>query len=309
LSFSKGGLVDPVNKNKYKIGIFLSATIFILIAAITYFFYIKGPGVPPRERPVEVAQVIPLGSDGWLLPNRVLTKKIPDSNRFIYRVITLRARKVPVDLLGHSETGIQIKKEALPSGALVIVNPQGLKENEAVVPVAGIDDRHLVRLVLEAGVAAIEKEDFRECLRFLSYRYQDTWGFNLKLIEVFLRRAFKEFSQPRVELLENPDIQVAGNRAVLQTAIRLRATYQGRSNYLLGDSRGFNTLELSLEKEPSGWKVIQVRGLKPLGFNERFLKLIGSEIGLPLNEAEQQERRKACMPCRERMAARFGMKK
>ncbi len=297
-----------MNENKYKIGIFLSATILVLIAAITYFFYIKDTAVPPREHPVEVAQVITLASDGWLLPNTVLTKSISDSKAFIYQVKNLRARKVPVDLVGHSETGIQIRKGALPSGALVIVNPQGLKENEAVVPVAGIDDRQLVRLVLEAGVAAIEKEDFRECLRFLSYRYQDPWGFNLKLIGVFLRRAFKEFSQPRVELLENPDIQVAGNRALLQTAVRLRATYQSRSNYLLGDSRGFNTLVLSLEKEPSGWKVVQVRGLKPLGFDERFLKLIGSEVGLPLNEAEQQERRKACMPCRERMAERFGTK-
>ena len=281
--------------------------LFVLIAAITYF-YLKGPAVPPREHPVEVAQVIASGSDAWLLPNRVLTKNRSDSNEFIYQVINLRARKVTVALLGHSETGIRIKKAALPSGALVIINPQGIKENEAVVPVAGIEDRHLVRLVLEAGVAAIEKKDFRECLRFLSYRYQDPWGFNSKLIEGFLRRAFKEFSQPRVELLENPEIQVAGNRAQLQTAVRLKATYRSRSNYLLGDSRGFNTFVLSLEKEPSGWKVVQVRGLKPLGFDERFLKLIGSEVGLPLNEAEQQERRKACMPCRERMAERFGTK-
>ena len=277
-----------------------------MIAAITYFFYIKGSALPPREHSVEVARVIPLGSDAWLLPNKVLIKNTSDSKDFIYQVINLRARKVAVDLLGRSETGIRIKKGALPSGALVIVNPQGLKENEPVVPVAGIEDSQQVRLVLEAGVAAIEKEDFRECLRFLSHRYQDPWGFNLKLIEVFLRRAFQEFSQPRVELLENPDIQVAGNRALLQTAVRLRATYQNRSNYLLGDSREFNPFVLSLEKEPSGWKVVQVRGLKPLGFDERFLKLIGSEVGLPLNEAEQQERQKACMPCRERMAERFG---
>jgi len=116
------GLIDLVNKNKYKIGIFLSATILVLIAVITYFHF-KGSAVPPREHPVEVAGVIPSGSDAWLLPNKVLTKKISNSNGFIYQVINLRARKVSVDLLGHSETGIQIKKAALPSGALVIVNP------------------------------------------------------------------------------------------------------------------------------------------------------------------------------------------
>jgi hypothetical protein len=301
-------LVDLVKEKKYRIWIFLGSTLFVLIAAITFFLYIKGSAVPPRENPVEVARVIPLGSEAWLLPNGVLKKNSSDSKDFIYRVINLRARKVTVDLLGRSETGIRIKKEALPSGALVIVNPQGLKENEPVFPAAGIEDRQQVRLVLEAGVAAIEKEDFRECLRFLSYRYQDPWGFNLKLIEVFLRRAFQEFSHPRMELLENLDIQVAGNRALLQTAVRLKATYQNCSNYLLGDSREFNTFVLSLEKGLSGWKVVQIRGLKPLGFDERFLKLIGYEVGLSLNEAEQQERQRACMPCRERMAERFGTK-
>lgn len=187
-----------------------------------------------------------------------------------------------------------------------MVDPRGIKENDPVVPRSGIDDSHRILLVLEAGIGAIEREDLSECLRFLSGKYQDAWGYNPKLISAFVKRAFKEFSQPRIELQESPTVQVNNQQALAQVALRLKAFCQGRSNYLLGDSNGFNKLALSLEKEALGWKLVRVQGLKPLGFDERFLKLIGSEIGLPLNEAEQKERRQACMPCREKMSERFG---
>ena len=47
---------------------------------------------------------------------------------------------------------------------------------------------------------------------------------------------------------------------------------QSNPDYLLGDTREFNTFVLSVEKEPSGRKVVQIRGLKPLGFNEVTLR-------------------------------------
>jgi hypothetical protein len=286
--------------------LFISAVLFISGLSATAFYYTKGKESSPGERPVKVVQVTPSGSEAWLLPTQVLIEKTPDSKGFLFQVINLRARKVPVQLLDYSETVVRIKKEAFPSGAFIIADAQGLKENEPVIPVAGIEDTQLIRLVLEAGVAAIEKEDLHESLRFLSQRYQDPWGYNSKIIKALLKRAFKEFDRPRVEIILNPSIRITGKQAMVQTGIRLKAMYRGRSNFLLGDSKGPNKILIALEKETSGWKLVQITGLNPLGFDEKFLKLIGGDIGLPLNKSEQQERQEACMPCRERMNVRFG---
>ncbi len=291
---------------RHKILFFFSALISLTLIVVGAYFYVNVTRQPPQELPVAVTGVISLGSDTWLLPKKALVGKISASEGSLYQVKNLRARKVQVALLQDSDAGIKIKNASLRPGDFVIVNPQSISENQAVSPVAGIDDKQLIQLVLEAGRVAIEKEDFYESLRFLSSRYQDPWGYNAKLIEAFLKRAYKEFSNPRLEVFEEPVIQLEGNRALVQLAVRLSATYQTRSNYLLGDSKGFNSLVLTLERGPVGWKLVHVKGVKPLGFDEGFLKLIGSEIGLSLTEAEQRERQKACMPCRERMAERFG---
>jgi hypothetical protein len=295
-------------KKKFKTNLFwLIPLIALGLMAFLYFLTTLTAGPGPEDT-VTVTSVKDDGPETWLLPKNVLIENNADSRPALFQVINLRACQVPVEIVGHSANGIRVKKGALPAGALVIVAPQEIRDNVAVQPVAGVEEEIVIQQVLEAGAVAIARKDFRECLRFVSPGYQDPWGYNARLIEGFLKRAFKEFSQPNLEFGGNLSIQVSGNRAMVQTAVRLRATYQGKSNYLLGDTGSFNSLTLLLNKEKSGWKVVQVQGLRPLGFDERFLKLIGFEIGLPLNPAEQQERQRACMPCRERMAERFDIK-
>jgi cytochrome c551/c552 len=46
--------------------------------------------------------------------------------------------------------------------------------------------------------------------------------------------------------------------------------------------------------------------MKSVGFEERFLRILGAQVGLPLTKAEQIEKQRACMPCHQRMAERFG---
>jgi hypothetical protein len=76
-----------------------------------------------------------------------------------------------------------------------------------------------------------------------------------------------------------------------QARVRLTARYHGRSNYLLGNREEFNALVFQFEKRASGWKVIDLKGLRPLGFDERFFRLLGSDIGLPLSPAERAEKK------------------
>ena len=161
-------------------------------------------------------------------------------------------------------------------------------------------------MTVAVGIKAIAEKSTREAVRFLSPDYSDSWGFNARLLELVIQRAFKEFDQPRIELTGLPVIRIRNNQALIFASLRLTAGYQGRRNYLAGDSDHPNDLILRMGKTASGWKLENIKGLRPLGFEENFFKLLGAEVGLPLTEKEKTARQQACMPCRERMAERFG---
>lgn len=179
-------------------------------------------------------------------------------------------------------------------------------EQVEVAPTEGVDDERLIRLTLEAGMAAAMAEDLEESVRFISAEYRDKLGFNFASMRKFLERAYEEFNEPRIELVGAPTIQVKDNQAMVQAKMRLTAIYQGRRNYLLGDQINPNSVLLVMNKSANSWKVSRIEGLRPLGFEEDFLKLLGAQIGLPLTEAESLEKKQFCMPCRQRMAERFG---
>jgi len=182
---------------------------------------------------------------------------------------------------------------------------QQLEQGE-VAPTEGVDDERLIRLTLEAGMAAAMAEDLEESVRFISAEYRDRLGFNFALMRKLLKRAYEEFNQPRIELVGAPTIQVKDNQATVRAKIRLTAIYQGRRNYLLGDQINPNSVLLVMNKSANSWKVSRIEGLRPLGFEEDFLKLLAAQIGLPLTEAESLEKKQFCMPCRQRMEQRFG---
>jgi hypothetical protein len=87
--------------------------------------------------------------------------------------------------------------------------------------------------------------------------------------------------------------------------LRVSAVYRGRRNYLLDEHKP-NAVRLMLSRLPEGWKLSGIEGLRPLGFDEGFLRLLAAQVGLGLPRAEEEQRRRACMPCRQRMAERFG---
>ncbi|MHC1725561.1 MAG: hypothetical protein AB9866_06050 [Syntrophobacteraceae bacterium] len=102
------------------------------------------------------------------------------------------------------------------------------------------------------------------------------------------------------------DIDINAEGAVIHAGIRVEAVYGGKRNYLLGVPHDYNQVLVKMDKLDSGWKVAEIRGLAPLGFEEKFMKLLGAEIGLPLSAPEKVRKKEACMPCRSTMADRFG---
>jgi len=131
-------------------------------------------------------------------------------------------------------------------------------------------------------------------------------GFDFNLIRRLIERAYEKFDQPLIELAESSFSQINGFQVVVQTQMKLTAIYNNRRNYLIGDQITPNNISVLLVKSANGWKVSQIKGLRPLGFGEQFLKILGEQIGLSLTASEHVIRKQTCMPCRLKMKERFG---
>lgn len=258
------------------------------------------------ETSVEVVEIDHLGKGLWSVPKDVTAQQAGVSNPFVLRLKNLRLEPLSVEVTGETDGRLQLRSNDLKAGDLLVLRPLAVQAGQAVAPRTGIGDETLIRLTLEAGMAAATAENLKESLRFVSPKYSDNMGFSFTLMRELLERAYEEFDEPQIELADPLAIQIKGSKALVQARIRLSANYQGRRNYLLGDQKSPNSILLVLDKSSSGWKLFRIEGLRPLGFEERALRLLGAQLGLPLTEAEQMEKQKFCMPCRQRMAERFG---
>jgi hypothetical protein len=260
---------------------------------------------PVAELPVKVAEIQQTKSGLWFIPRDGLIEKVDQSESFVFRLRNLRAERLSVEIQDYTDDSILVRSDALKAGDLLVIEPGSIQAGQAVAPTAGVDDEGLVLLTLLAGTEAAMAEDLDESVRFISPSYHDSVGFNFILMRKLLERAYEEFDQPQIELAEPSVIQIKGNKAVAQAKVRLTATYQGRRNYLLGDQDESNTIFIMLERFSGSWKVSQIEGLRPLGFEEGLLKHLGADLGLPLTPAEREQEDRFCMPCRQRMKERF----
>jgi len=258
------------------------------------------------EIPVKVTAIQQAEQGEWIAPLDAVAKMSGSAESYVLRLRHFRTESVPVTVVNETKDSILLQSYELKPTDLLVMEPAAIQSPQAVAPTEGVDDEMLIRLTLEAGMAAAMAEDLEESVRFISAEYRDRLGFNFALMRKLLERAYEEFNEPRIELVGAPTIQVKDNQAMVQAKIRLTALYQGRRNYLLGDQINPNCVLLVMNKSANSWKVSRIEGLRPLGFEENFLKFLGAQIGLPLNEAESLEKKQFCMPCRQRMAQRFG---
>lgn len=257
------------------------------------------------EIPVKVAEIQQAKDGLWFIPRDGLIEKTDQPESFVLRLKHLRTERLPVQINDYTDDSILVRSDDLKARDLLVIEPGPIQAGQAVAPTAGVNDEGLVHLTLLAGIEAAMAEDLDESVRFISPSYHDNVGFNFILMRKLLERAYEEFDQPQIELAEPPVIQIKGSKAVALAQVRLTATYQGRRNYLLGDQDKSNTLFIMLDRSTSSWKVSQIEGLRPLGFEEGLLKHLGADLGLPLTPAEREQEDRFCMPCRQRMKERF----
>lgn len=261
---------------------------------------------PVVEIPVTVVEIQQVKNGLWLIPRDGLVETSDQSESFVFRLKHLRTERLPVQINDYTDDSILIRSDDLRAGDLLVIEPGPIQAGQAIAPTAGVDDEGLVHLTLLAGIEAAMAEDLDESVRFISTSYHDNVGFTFILMKKLLERAYEEFDQPQIEIAEPPVIQIKGSKAVALAQIRLTAIYQGRRNYLLGDQDNSNTIFIMLDRSASSWKVSQIEGLRPLGFEEGLLKHLGVDLGLPPTPAELEQKNRFCMPCRQRMKERFG---
>lgn len=261
---------------------------------------------PITETPVEVVEIDHRDNGLWSVPKNVIGRRSGKPNPFVLRLKDLRVERLNVEVATEAGDSAEIQSDDLKTDDLLILHPGEVQPGQAVAPISGIDDERLIRLTLEAGSAAVMAEDIEESVRFISPNYRDSLGFDFNLIRRLIELAYEEFDQPLIELAESPVSQINGFQAVVQTQMKLTAIYNNRRNYLIGDRINPNNIILLLDKSANGWKVSQIKGLRPLGFGERFLKILGDQVGLPLTASERVKKKQTCMPCRRKMKERFG---
>ncbi len=260
------------------------------------------------EIPVDVVEVKQVDEGGvWSVPGDVVSGKVgPSSMPFVLKVKNLRTEQLRVKMIGSANGHVLLQSDEIKHGDLLVLQPGKIGSGRAVVIANGLNHEKLLRLTLAAGMAAVMSEDIDESVRFISANYRDNMGFDIDFMKKLLKRAYKEFDQPRLELTQPPEVQIEGNKALIRAQVRLTAVYRGSRSYLLGDQTDPNEIFLVLDRSGIGWKLSRIEGLRPLGFEEGSLKLLGARLGLPLTEADRREEQQFCMPCRQRMAERFG---
>ncbi len=261
---------------------------------------------PITETSVEVVEIDHRDNGLWSVPKDVIGRRSGKPNPFVLRLKDLRVERLTVEVAAEAGNRAEIQSDDLKIDDLLILHPGKVQPGQAVAAISGIDDERLIRLTLKAGSAAVMAEDIEESVRFISPNYRDSLGFDFKLIRRLIERAYEEFDQPLIELAESSVSQINGFQAVVQTQMKLTAIYNNRRNYLIGDRINPNNIILLLDKSANGWKVSQIKGLRPLGFGERFLKILGEQVGLPLTASERVQKRQTCMSCRRKMKERFG---
>jgi hypothetical protein len=183
--------------------------------------------------------------------------------------------------------------------------PGAAHESPAATSTLGLSDHQLVKDLITKGVEAVHGEDLKKSISLFSPDYGDGLDFNVVLMRKLIKSAYMKFDEPQIFFKEPPAIIIDRSLANVQAMVRMSVIYSGKRNYILGDSKTYNSVLIRLNKHPNGWKIKSIEGLRPLGFEEGILRHLGDDLGLALTPAEREANRRFCMPCRIRMNERF----
>ena len=259
-----------------------------------------------HEAPATVSEVKQVKNGVWKVSGPAIVADSETADTYVLRLKHLRAEKVDAKIVEEGGDECLLSSRDLKPGDLLIENPAMYRDGQAVLSVSGLDDRRMINLIIEAGIAASTESKPEELFRFVSKDYNDRLGFNREIIGRFVLRVYEELENLSIHLDGAPEIFIKDKNAKAILKLRIKAFYNGRQNYVMGDAEKPNNIIILFRKSKNAWKAISTEGIRPLGFEEGYLRFLGGRFDLPLSEHEKIERDKRCMPCRLRMSERFG---
>jgi hypothetical protein len=278
----------------------------IMFAGILFVLWYSPDIEEVHDLPVTVSRIKQVKNGMWKVSRSAVASDSENADPYVLRLKHLCAEKV--NTMISKETGDEylLSSMDLRPGDLLIENPAMYSTGQAVLPVSGVDDKRMINLIIETGIAAATESKRGELFRFVSTEYRDKLGFNREIMGRFVKRIFDELEKLSIHLAGNPEIFINGKDAKVMLNLRIEAFFMGRQNYILGDAENPNNVIIIFRKFKNVWKVISADGMRPLGFEENYLRLLGGRFDLPLTDQEKIERDERCMPCRRRMSERFG---
>ncbi len=280
--------------------------IVIMVTGILFVLWYS-PGIEEiHDIPVTVSGIEQGGNGMWKVSRSAVTVDSENADTYVLRLRHMRAEKVNILISKKTGDKCLLNSQDFKPGDLLIENPAMCRNGQAVLPVSGVDDKTMINLIIEAGIAAATESKRGDLFRFVSTEYRDRLGFNREIIGRFVKRIFDELEGLSIHLAGDPEIFIDGKNAKAMLKLRMKAFFMGRQNYILGDAEDPNNVIIIFKKFKNAWKVISAEGMKPLGFDEDYLRLLGGRFALSLTDQEKIERDKRCMPCRQRMSERFG---
>jgi hypothetical protein len=280
--------------------------IVIMAAGILFVLWYSPDIEEVHDIPVTVSGIKQVKNGMWKISRPALAYDAENADTYVLRLKHLRAEKVNIGISKETGDIYLVSSRDLRPGDLLIENPAMYRNGQAVLPVSGVDDKRMINLIMEAGIAAATESKRGDLFRFVSTEYRDRLGFNREIIGRFVKRIFEELEGLSIYLAGDPEIFIKGKNAKVMLELRIKAFFMGRQNYILGDAENPNKVIIILRKSENAWKVISAEGMRPLGFEEDYLRLLGGRFDLPLTDQEKIERDNRCMPCRQRMSERFG---
>jgi hypothetical protein len=283
----------------------LASPLLVVMGSVIFMLWVFAIDENSAESTVKITQIEQSENGIWIVPGKAVANKSGQLDSFVARLKHFHAEILPVKVIRKNNNDLLIRSDKLNSGDLLVLRPGTVFAGQLVRPIAGLDDEQLIRLTIEAGIAAVTAENLDNSVYFISPYYKDDLGFNFTLMRKLLQRAYEEFDAPHLTMAHPPAIKINEKQAEIQAKIWLTAVYLDQRNYLLGDKNTPNQILLKMDKSDGGWKVSKISGLRPLGFKEEILCFLGADLGLPIDDGERQEKKKFCMPCRQRMLKRF----
>ena len=293
---------------KVKIGliifiVIMAAGILSVIWAVIWY----SPDIEEvYDIPVTVSGIKQEKNGMWEVSRSAVASVSENADTYVLRLKHLRAEKVNTSISKETGNKYLLSSGDLKPGDLLIENPAMYQNGQAVFPISGVDDKSKINLIIEAGIAASTESKEGDLFRFVSTGYNDMLGFNREVMGKFVKRVFDELDSLSIHLDGDPEIFINGKTAKVILNLRMKAFYMGKQNYILGDAENPNNIIVIFRKSENAWKVISAHGMKPLGFEENYLRLLAGRFDHPLTEKERIERDNMCMPCRQRMSDRFG---